>query len=157
MRIAFVHPDLGIGGAERLIVDAAVGLQSLGHKVHVFTSHHDSQHCFQETRDGTLNVTVLGDFLPTTLFGYGMILCAILRNVWLAINLFFRWNSSDSTFGAFDIIIVDQLSVCIPILKLRSTRILFYCHFPDLLLSKQGSFLKRLYRLPFDWLEEVII
>jgi hypothetical protein len=27
--VYFVHPDLGIGGAERLIVDAAVGLQSL--------------------------------------------------------------------------------------------------------------------------------
>jgi hypothetical protein len=29
VRVAFLHPDLGIGGAERLIVDAAVGLQNL--------------------------------------------------------------------------------------------------------------------------------
>lgn len=51
--IVFFHPDLGIGGAERLIIDAAVGLQDLGHKVTVFTSHCDPQHCFEEARDGT--------------------------------------------------------------------------------------------------------
>lgn len=51
--IVFFHPDLGIGGAERLIVDAAVGLQDLGHKVTVFTSHRDPRHCFEEARDGT--------------------------------------------------------------------------------------------------------
>lgn len=50
--IVFFHPDLGIGGAERLIVDAAVGLQRLGHKVTIFTSHRDTRHCFEEARDG---------------------------------------------------------------------------------------------------------
>jgi alpha-1,3/alpha-1,6-mannosyltransferase len=43
-----------IGGAERLIVDAAVGLQNLGHTVEIYTSHHDPAHCFDETRDGGL-------------------------------------------------------------------------------------------------------
>lgn len=50
--IVFFHPDLGIGGAERLVIDAAVGLQNLGHKVTIFTSHCDSTHCFDEARDG---------------------------------------------------------------------------------------------------------
>ena len=50
--IVFVHPDLGIGGAERLVIDAAVGLQSLGHKVTILTSHCDPKHCFEEARDG---------------------------------------------------------------------------------------------------------
>ena len=50
--VVFVHPDLGIGGAERLVVDAAVGLQSLGHKVTILTSYRDKGHCFEETRDG---------------------------------------------------------------------------------------------------------
>jgi alpha-1,3/alpha-1,6-mannosyltransferase len=55
-RIVFFHPDLGIGGAERLIIDAAVGLQSKPHnyKVTIFTSHCDPAHCFEEARDGTL-------------------------------------------------------------------------------------------------------
>lgn len=53
MKIGFVHPDLGIGGAERLVVDAAIALQNRGHKVVLYTSHHDRSHCFKETRDGT--------------------------------------------------------------------------------------------------------
>ena len=44
--------DLALGGAERLVVDAALGLQQLGHSVDIYTSHHDSRHCFEETRDG---------------------------------------------------------------------------------------------------------
>jgi len=69
LRVAFLHPDLGIGtlvseapqeellnaitgGAERLVVDAALGLQKLGHSVDIYTSHHDPNHCFEETRDG---------------------------------------------------------------------------------------------------------
>ena len=51
-RVVFIHPDLGIGGAERLVIDAAVGLQSLGHKVTIFTSHCDPNHCFSEAKDG---------------------------------------------------------------------------------------------------------
>lgn len=50
--VVFFHPDLGIGGAERLVVDAAVGLQNKGHKVAIFTSHCDPTHCFDEARDG---------------------------------------------------------------------------------------------------------
>lgn len=53
-RIVFFHPDLGIGGAERLVIDAAVSLQNLGHKVTIFTSHCDPTHCFDEARDGNL-------------------------------------------------------------------------------------------------------
>lgn len=52
--IVFFHPDLGIGGAERLILDAAVGLQDRGHKVVIYTSHCDPKHCFDEARDGEL-------------------------------------------------------------------------------------------------------
>lgn len=51
-RIVFVHPDLGIGGAERLVIDAAVGLQSRGHQVTILTSYRDPNHCFEEARDG---------------------------------------------------------------------------------------------------------
>jgi glycosyltransferase involved in cell wall biosynthesis len=49
-----------------------------------------------------------------------------------------------------------QIAACIPVLRLlrRSAKILFYCHFPDLLLVQRGSWLKRLYRMPFDALEQ---
>jgi alpha-1,3/alpha-1,6-mannosyltransferase len=29
----FIHPDLGVGGAERLIIDAAIAAKSNGHHV----------------------------------------------------------------------------------------------------------------------------
>jgi len=54
--IVFLHPDLGIGGAERLVVDAAVGLQKRGHRVVIYTSHCDPSHCFDEARDGESRV-----------------------------------------------------------------------------------------------------
>lgn len=57
--IVFFHPDLGIGGAERLVVDAAVGLQNRGHKVVIFTSHCDPQHCFDEARDGRIDLEAM--------------------------------------------------------------------------------------------------
>ena len=58
--IVFLHPDLGIGGAERLVVDAAIGLQTLGHSVTIFTSHCDPKHCFDEARDGGFGELTLG-------------------------------------------------------------------------------------------------
>jgi len=44
------------GGAERLVVDAGVGLQQNGHSVIMYTSHHDKSHCFKETIDGKIIV-----------------------------------------------------------------------------------------------------
>lgn len=57
--VVFLHPDLGIGGAERLVIDAAVGLQNRGHKVVVFTSHCDPRHCFDEARNGKYSSSVM--------------------------------------------------------------------------------------------------
>lgn len=49
------------------------------------------------------------------------------------------------------------MSVCIPVLRLSRQRkkVLFYCHFPDQLLTQRGSALKKLYRAPIDRLEEL--
>lgn len=60
--IVFIHPDLGIGGAERLVIDAAVGLQERGHRVTIYTSYCDRAHCFDEARDGTYLYTALSCF-----------------------------------------------------------------------------------------------
>jgi len=182
--VAFIHPDLGLGGAERLIVDAACGLQNLGHKVTMFTTHHEPNRCFSETIDGTLRVHVHGDFLPRALFNRLSILFATWRMLWCTfmVSLF---------YSAFDVIVVDQVSAVIPLARFfafilrRKTKVIFYCHFPDKLLSthNQGSdvvikhlssrsslaqttkspatankkpgFLSRLYRTVFDQLEEI--
>ncbi|ORY27764.1 putative glycolipid mannosyltransferase [Naematelia encephala] len=181
LRIGFIHPDLGIGGAERLVVDAAVSLQRRGHDVVVFTSRHDPARCFEETRDGTLKVHVLGSSLPMRLHPRVplTILFSILRSLLLTVLLILSaWIPPPpglinpvAPLGKFDIFFVDQQSVCVPLLRFAlGTRVVFYCHFPDKLLSggwevgedKAGEGLKRsgvglakkLYRWPVDKLEE---
>ena len=39
-----------IGGAERLIVNFASVLKEAGHDIVIVTSHHDNNHCFDETK-----------------------------------------------------------------------------------------------------------
>jgi hypothetical protein len=39
-----------IGGAEQLMVSIACTLKKMGHPVTVVTSHHDQNHCFDETK-----------------------------------------------------------------------------------------------------------
>lgn len=151
VRVAFIHPDLGIGGAERLIVDAALALKSKGHHVEMFTAHHDKNHCFSETRDGTLKVTCVGDWLPRSCCNKGYALCAYIRMVFVALYLLWKMVSDDQKF---DVIICDQISACIPFLRISRAKILFYCHFPDQLLTDHRHWLKKAYRWPIDRWEE---
>lgn len=149
VKVCFIHPDLGIGGAEKAMVDAALSLQKSGYQAEFFTSHHDPSHCFKETRDGTFTVTVAGDWLPRSFFGRFYAFCAYLRMIYTAIYLVFFSNLD------FDLIFCDQISACIPVLKMSKRPIIFYCHFPDMLLTQRDSWLKKLYRYPIDWLEEI--
>ncbi|KAI0806431.1 glycosyltransferase family 4 protein [Xylaria sp. FL0064] len=153
--IAFLHPDLGIGGAERLVVDAAVGLQKRGHKVVIFTSHCDPGHCFDEARDGTLDVRVRGNtVIPPSILGRFSILCAILRQLHLILQIYVTSELRDLHPDAY---FVDQLSAGLPLLQYLhpQARIFFYCHFPDLLLAQgRQKWLKRVYRVPFDFWEQ---
>lgn len=152
MRVLFIHPDLGIGGAERLVVDAALALKNCGHKVSFLTNHHDKSHCFEETRNGTLEVKIVGDWLPRSLFGKFYALCAYFRMVYAAFYVVLFQSKQEK----IDLIFCDLISHGIPILKYakQSPKILFYCHFPDQLLTKQGGQLKNLYRMPLNYLEE---
>uniref|UniRef100_A0A914W771 Alpha-1,3/1,6-mannosyltransferase ALG2 n=1 Tax=Plectus sambesii TaxID=2011161 RepID=A0A914W771_9BILA len=148
MRVTFLHPDLGIGGAERLVVDAAVALQKKGHQVNVVTAHHDASHSFPETNDGTLKVQVVGDWLPRSVFNKFYAFFAYLRMVVAAFYL--------CCTQAPDVIFCDQISACIPFIRILRPRvkILFYCHFPDQLLTKRETLLKKIYRYPIDKFEE---
>ena len=146
LKIIILHPDLGIGGAERLITDMALALIEKKHTITIYTSHHDTEHCFSETKDGTIQVISKFDWLPRTLFGRCFALCAFLRMIILALYV--------RIFVLADIFIVDQVSLCIPFLNFCSSKkVIFYCHYPDLLLTDRTSFIKQLYRKPLDYLE----
>ncbi|XP_057339592.1 alpha-1,3/1,6-mannosyltransferase ALG2 [Microplitis mediator] len=148
VKITFLHPDLGIGGAERLIVDAALALKKFGHDVNIVTTHHDPKRSFAETNDGTLPVAVVGSWIPRHIFGKFYALFAYLRMIYAAIAIYFISSRPD-------IVVCDLVSICIPILHLFTNYVIFYCHHPDQLLSQPGGCLKSIYRLPLNYLEEI--
>ena len=101
-------------------------------------------------------------------------LCATIRMIFLTIYLAFQLPA--------EVVVVDQVltpkqwcgymvplsklnysfynhhlkvSTPLPFLRLLGLPTIFYCHYPDLLLSTdRTSLLKRLYRAPLDWLEQ---
>jgi|EP00945_MAST-04E_sp_MAST-4E-sp1_P002127 alpha-1,3/alpha-1,6-mannosyltransferase len=149
LKIAFLHPDLGLGGAERLIVDCAVGLKDHDHDITMYTSHYEEQRSFSETRQGLFSIEVYGDYIPRHICQGFHIFFAMFRNIWLATRVGLSCKK-------YDVFIVDQVSISVPFLRFfsPSTKVLFYCHFPDQLLSPRTSLLKSLYRYPFDRVEE---
>ncbi|GLI65070.1 hypothetical protein VaNZ11_008495, partial [Volvox africanus] len=156
LRIAFIHPDLGLGGAERLVVDAATELVRCGHHVDMYTAYYNPNRCFEETKTGGFVVYTAGTWFPRHVFGRMLALCAYVRCVLVAIQISWRCFIGGPK-SAYDVIIADQVAVVVPVVKLLmpGAKILFYCHFPDLLLTKRESILKNLYRAPLDYLEEI--
>lgn len=49
-RVAIIHPDLGIGGAEQLIVNVGLALKYKGYDVQVFTPFFDPNRCLDEAK-----------------------------------------------------------------------------------------------------------
>ena len=140
-------------GAERLIVDAAAELGQRGHTVDVYTAYYDPNRCFEETKSGLFNVIVRGGYFPRSISGRAMALCAYIRCMLMAWSI--CWENYRSG-TPYDVIIVDQVSIAIFILRMFcSSKILFYCHFPDLLLASPKSALHKAYRAPLNALEEI--
>ncbi|CAD8139979.1 unnamed protein product [Paramecium octaurelia] len=147
LKIAFLHPDLGIGGAEQLVVNLALALQK-NHYVKIYTPHHDPNHSFPET-NGQIPVEVRGNIIPANFFGYCTAMCAYIRMILATLYIIFF-------SGRWDVIIIDQVSVCLPLLWLFRRKTIFYCHFPDKLLCvERKSFIKKIYRFFLDSFEEI--
>jgi alpha-1,3/alpha-1,6-mannosyltransferase len=147
LHIGFLRPDLGLGGSERLVLDAMRHLQAAGHRVTMFTAHHDRARCFEETRNGTLDIRVYGDFLPSHVGQRLRVPCTMARMAYL--------SGAVALYGTrFDVIFCDLVAHTLPFLKCCSrAKILFYCHFPDQLLVPKWHWLYRLYRAPINRLE----
>ena len=109
---------------------------------------------------GTLTVHALHPPIPRAFKGKFHILFSHIRQLHLTSHLL------GASAPRYDIYFVDQLSTCVPLLRdFGHTRVVFYCHFPDKLLAdgayvegkiqRKGGILKRIYRFPMDWLEEL--
>lgn len=121
MKITFLHPDLGIGGAERLVVDAAIALRNRGHDVKIVTNNFSKNHCFTDLlpfyglffkgilpkklfyhKDLNLDdIEVIGGF-PRTLFGRCYALCAFIRICFAAVFICLNHEA--------DIVFCDQVN-----------------------------------------------
>lgn len=58
-----------------------------------------------------------------------------------------------------DVVVTDQVSsvnLAVRFFGLAKSKLVFYCHYPDVLLcTSRSSWMKRVYRAPFDWVEKV--
>ncbi|MBI1353815.1 MAG: glycosyltransferase [Acidobacteria bacterium] len=148
LRIAIAHPTMGLGGAERWVLDVAAALRDRGHRVTVFTARVDRERCFEEARDGSIDIRERAGFLPANILGRLRAPCNVLRT--MAVG----WSLGGEP-GGFDVAIADLVAHSIPLLCRRAAcPVLFYCHFPDVLLTPPKRGLYRLYRRPLDRLEE---
>eukprot|EP00986_Skeletonema_menzelii_P013505 scaffold7923_cov154-Skeletonema_menzelii.AAC.12 len=187
--VVFIHLDLGIGGAESLVLNlakatlsdpnnnSATNEETSSGKVSIYTTHCSPTHCYDEVKppNGPLYpfVNICGSWIPRKLFFGGTALCSALRMLYLT------YRAMKDNPQA-DVFVIDVLPTGVPYLVNycnAKAGVLFYCHFPDQLLTmdtvngEQGSSggsdsnggllirvlkrLKRLYRGIMDKAEEV--
>jgi glycosyltransferase involved in cell wall biosynthesis len=154
--IVFIHLDLGIGGAEALVLQLATASQDLGYHVDIVTTRCDQDHCFASVKlpDGRLSkhVYIYGKWIPSDILGVATAFMSTLRMLYITYQV-----TKQSQHKMADLIVVDVLPTSLPLLLswLSSAGILFYCHFPDkLLLRNQGGVTKKMYRKLLDAVEE---
>eukprot|EP00127_Corallochytrium_limacisporum_P005460 Clim_evm8s206 gene=Clim_evmTU8s206 len=160
MHVVILHNEMLLGGAERLVVDAARALQrsripraydpdvtfveqseALRKEeitVNIFTTRHDPDRAFTETVDGTVPVKVLGAWIPRGIFGMFTALFAYLRMLYMCfmlwIHVYLHHNYVDGrSYATPDLIFIDQVSIGIPLLRalFPNAPVIFYLHFPD--------------------------
>ena len=145
--VAILHPDLGIGGAEQLILNIAQSLKKRGYRVVIYTPFFDPNRCLEEAK--TIDVQVRGSWFPQSICGRMMALCAYIRMLLCAI-----WVVLFA--GGFDYYMLDQVSLPVPLLRCRNRNVFFYCHHPDKLLNtNRAGTLMKAYRFILDNVEEV--
>ena len=54
--VAILHPDLGIGGAEQLILNVALALKAEGALLRMYTPRFDEDRCFAECKEIEIEV-----------------------------------------------------------------------------------------------------
>ena len=171
--VVFIHLDLGIGGAESLVLNLAKATLSQDHDansgsmqqeirnagngngtdgtgdgddatkpplpsgtVSIYTTHCSPTHCYDEVRPphGPLSshVHIRGAFLPRKFFFGGTALCSAIRMVYLT----YKAKNENPNASVF---VTDVLPTGVPYLAEYcnvNAGILFYCHFPDKLLTR---------------------
>ncbi|ACI64913.1 hypothetical protein THAPS_263193, partial [Thalassiosira pseudonana CCMP1335] len=166
--VVFIHLDLGIGGAESLVLNLAKATlppnfadqhddddgspNEPSGSISIYTTHCSPSHCYDEVRppNGPLSpfVNVRGSWIPRKLSLGGTALCSALRILYLT-SCAMSENPDASVF------VLDVLPTGVPYLVEYNNvmaGVLFYCHFPDKLLTRDT--VNELYRWVLDTTEE---
>jgi alpha-1,3/alpha-1,6-mannosyltransferase len=157
LHVVFVHLDLGIGGAEQLVIQLAKASLDLGYRVDIVTTRCDQDHCFAAVKkpNGVLSndVCIYGRWIPTNIFGIATAFMSTLRMIYITYKI-----TQLQRHKSVDVVVVDVLPTSLPLLLswMSTAGILFYCHFPDKLLlrNNRGGILKKWYRKLLDAVEE---
>ena len=147
LRIAFLHKALLFGGAERLILDMALAFKEQSHEVSIYTAEYDKEKTFTDFQTSGVEIRKVCSFLPPRIKGKFHALMNYVRM--LFITLYFVFS-----FRKFDLVVVDQITLPIPILRLFRKKVLYYCHFPEALLNdNKRTFIVIIYRFVVDLIE----
>jgi alpha-1,3/alpha-1,6-mannosyltransferase len=140
-----LHPGLGYGGAERLILQLAEGLTENGWRCTLIVPEKPHRDGFEVP--ASVELFLARVHMPLSIFGRLKAWCA-----------YFRMRICITAVQALqaDLIVTDLVPHVIPAIKARfpGTPVLNYCHFPDhLLAAPVKSAWYQTYRKYFDRLE----
>ena len=86
-RLVFIHLDLGIGGAEQLVLQLATASQDIGYDVDIVTTRCDQDHCFSSVKlpNGRLskNVYIYGKWIPPNILGVATAIMSTIRMMYI--------------------------------------------------------------------------
>jgi alpha-1,3/alpha-1,6-mannosyltransferase len=147
--VGFLRARMGIGGGERLVASAAVALKQRGYTVTLYVPDAGSVTQLPELAEHEIPFNRQGAFIPSSIAGHLRVPLAVTRSAYAG------WRMSHAS--APDIVFSDVVAHVLPLVKrLTGAPILYFCHYPDLLLTPDGgrdSPAYRVYRRPLDWLE----
>lgn len=141
MLIVLIHPELWNGGADRCAVGMIRHFLKSGHRVVWYTSWTDKYW----NKDEFKGVEIREQNLP------------LHPGDWLTENIAIAWQLIFSDLNP-DLLVVDHSASCVPMLKWRfpNAKILFYCHFPQQLVTPSRFFLYRWYANLIGFVEDFL-
>jgi glycosyltransferase involved in cell wall biosynthesis len=166
LHIVFLHLDLGIGGAEQLVINLALAsfstdsnknkgsthnntvteeeeqkvqqVPSLNARVSILTTYCNQNHCFDAVRKTSDPPGILASSVHVV----GSFLPVTLFGMGTAfcstIRMFYLSFMARKLYPNADVIVLDGLPSPIPylVVQKKSNCVIYYCHFPDKLLTR---------------------
>ncbi|MDF3055841.1 MAG: alpha,3/1,6-mannosyltransferase ALG2-like [Rariglobus sp.] len=144
-----IKPWLGVGGADRWSIDAALALRAAGWDATIWTNRHVRETTFPETLDGRVRVEVRAEAEALAGRFDRFRVWRVLRRQRALLRAMKQEGVNPQ------LVVCDVLPHVVPFARRLwpKSAVLCYCHYPDKLMAPAGGWIYRLYRGPLDWLE----